>query len=291
MELDKNIVNKVKEYLDIRDDIAPKDLLDLLYTYRVNFHPDKYEHDQELKINVEDKFKDIGILIDDLVSFIDRTNILDAPKDIAIYKKPEDASTKYLMELHHKEKEIERLKSKIETLEYRLKGTNEEIDRLRDKKVEERTKELLDMYKPTRKGLLSYGILFFIGLIGTILTKIDSISSTIYKYWFFGEQSFKVIVLLVFFSIPILYIIRLLKEKYIENLSRLITTSSFINKFLVYLQNKEFQKYFTDLHVYEFLENELLPKNRLFLFIRKSMLKTIDEISLERVKDIFIHNL
>lgn len=296
MELEINIPQQVKDYLQIKQDILAKDLYVFLQDYRNRLHPDLYSsNDFVLQHTVTEKFKEANSLLTKLGTYIERESLNDQLNEtnIDLYKKNNELpDIKTVLDLISKENEIKNLKSSNFLLEYDKKNLITELNALKDNSMQERTKELLEMFTPTKKGLISYSLIFILTIIFGVLTKIESISLIINKYWIFGENSFKILNLAVFIITPILYFIQLGKEKYVNNLAKKISTPYFINIFLNYLTNdiSQLKREFSDLDIYLFLEKELFTQNFFMKTMRKYFLFNKD-VLIDKLKDIFIYNL
>ena len=293
MEIDKSILLKTKELLGITEDFSPKNLYEILFDYRNKLHPDKYEHDVELKKVVEEKCKLCNNYLDDLERLIQRESILVEPMQLVKYEaKPNEVDVFGLkVEIVKKDSEIVQLKSKIDTLEYRVKNLSQELETQRDLNIEKRTEELINQYKPSKKIWISYSIIFVLTLLVSVISKIDTVSYYLQKYWIFDKNIFNLIMLIIIILIPIIFGIKSFKEQTIEKFAMKVKTPYFITLFHKYLVENEKENIFNECDVFDFISNNLRKGNLIYRFFNLKLLNIITVVTIDGLKDIFIHNL
>ena len=81
-----SILQKVKDELELNEDLPSTDLYDLLHKHRSNNHPDKFTND-EIKKEAEEKFKELNILLKELQIFIEKENFEKKPSELIVYEK------------------------------------------------------------------------------------------------------------------------------------------------------------------------------------------------------------
>lgn len=288
-DITSSIIQKVKNELQIQDDLTSTELYDLLHKYRSTQHPDKFT-DKERKEAAEEKFKELNTLLYELSKHIELEKQQKNPSEIIPLKKDYEIVKAKQLIIDY-EKNIKDLKLTIWGKGQKIKRLRRELQELQDKKLEEKTQELIKLYKPSKESLISQGIIFLITLIMAILTRIDEIATVIQKYSPFSPSYLNYLIFSILAFIPIRYAIQYIYEKQIDKNANRIKTSVFLNKFLNYLTQNGIKDYFTEMNVYEFLQSELNSKNKLSKFIRKHIYNIYSETTIDSLKDIFIYNL
>ena len=288
-ELNKSIIQKVKDELEITDDLSSTELYDLLHRYRSSQHPDKFTDDKR-KEEAEEKFKNLNTLLQELASYIETEKLQKKPSEIIPFQKDFDL-VKSKQANVNLEETINRLELTIRVNEITIRDLKRELARLRSEKVDKKTKELIKLYKPTKKNLFALGITFFLTFIIGILTKIEEIATIISKYFPFNEKILNYIIFGILVLIPMKYMKMVYEESRIQKLSNKIKTPLFINKFYQYLKNNDITESFAEINVYDFLTNQLIPKNKIIKFINSKVFHLYSEITIDSLKDIFIYNL
>lgn len=284
-----SILQKVKNELQLNEDLPSTDLYDLLHKHRSNNHPDKFTND-DTKKEAEEKFKEVNVLLKELQIFIEKEKLEKKPSELIIYQKD--------FELIKLKQEIISLENKNETLTYSNESKQREIERLikainkvRNEDLAEKTSDLIKLYKPNNKNLFSLGLSIVLTLIVGVLSKIEDVANIINKYSPFEPKTFKYIV----FGILIFFILRYCKMIYeggrIENSAKKIKTPFLINKFVNFLVEKGNDDNFTEMDVYDFLSKELVPKNFITKILFSKIFHLYSETTVDSMKDIFIYNL
>ena len=288
-ELNKSIIQKVKDELGITDDLSSTELYDLLHKYRSSQHPDKFTDDTRKK-EAEEKFKNLNTLLQELASYIEIEKLQKKPSEIIPFQKDFDL-VKSKQENVNLEETIKDLELTIRVDKIKIENLKKELARLRSEKVDKKTKELIKLYKPTKKNLFALGITFFLTFIVGILTKIEEIAAIISKYSPFNEKILNYIIFGILILIPMKYLKMVYEESRIQKLSNKIKTPLFINKFYKYLNDSNVTESFTEMNVYDYLTNQLVPKNKISKFVNSKIFHLYNEITIDSLKDIFIYNL
>jgi hypothetical protein len=119
--IDLTILQKVKTVLQITDDLSSIELLHLMKDYRKRIHPDKFT-EETAKKTAEDKFKEIGQLIEELDRFIQVDQVNRSAKEVALYEPLYDNLSL--------QRELDDAKNKVEELESTITRLQEENDEL-----------------------------------------------------------------------------------------------------------------------------------------------------------------
>ena len=289
LELEKNILQKVKDKLRINYEIDTIKLYDLLNKKRINSHPDKFL-DSNLKKKANEDFKEFNSLLSELHTFIQSENSKKTSGELIIFEKE--------YELINKNQIIIDLEEKIKNLDYSLENKNSEIkalkkalENLKANDLKEKTQELIELYKPTSKNLFSLGISIAIALILGIISKVDKVALIIKKYFPFDPKILNIIIFTVLALIILNYVHKIFEGNLIEKLTQKIKTQAFINKFVIFLNSKDKSDHFTEHNVIEFFEKELSPRNFLSKFIFTNFFSVKNDVAINSMKDIFIYNL
>lgn len=287
-EIITSIIQKVKDELNISEDISTTELYDLLYKHRTNNHPDKFTN-EEIKKEAEEKFKNVNILLKELETFIQKEALNKKPNELVIFQDYEIVKLKQANVLL--ENQIATLNSSIDTKENIIKNLTAAINKVRSTAVEEKTADLVNLYKPTRKNLFSLGIGFFLTFIIGIITRIDEVAILIKKYSPLEPKMFNTIVFAILIFIPFLYLKMIYEQGKVEYAAKRIKTPLLVTRFVVYLENIGVNDSFTEMQVYDFLYKELIPKNFVARYFFSKIIHIYSETTIDSLKDIFIYNL
>jgi len=263
-------------------------LYDLLYSYRNTVHPDNY-NDDTLKNEAEEKFKEISKLLDQLSNFIEIERLRKNPSEIIPYQKDYE-NVRSKQDILLKEQEIEKLKLDIRLLKYRNRDLRKELKALGIEKLDEKTDELIALYKPTNKNLISLGISAFLFLISGILTNIENIAIQIAKYSPVSKEKINMVIFIIFVIILIVYLKKYFEEMYIQKISKKIRVPKFIKKFFDCLINNNISNEFSESDVYDFLSKELTPQKMMIKLLTR-IFAIYNDITIDVLKDLFIFNL
>ncbi len=284
-----SIVQKVKDELQVSDDLIPTELYDLLHKYRSSQHPDKFM-DEERKKEAEEKFKRLNSLLLELANFIEQEKQQKKPSEIIPYQKDYEI-VKTKQQIINYEATISDLQFINRMNEGEIKTLKRQILKLQGDKADEKTTDLIKHYKPSKRSLLSQGVTFLLTLTIGVLTKVEEVANILTKYFPFDPAYLNSIIFAVLVFIPVRFAKMYVEEGQIENTAKRIRTPLFINKFLNYLKNKGAKDTFTEMNVYDFLSSELAPKTFLTRFLQVNIFVFYNETTIDSLKDIFIYNL
>lgn len=288
-QLDLSIIEKVKSILGVDETFSSMEFYDKLWSLRNNYHPDRF-FEKDLKKKAEEKFKEIGLLLNQLSIFINNEKLTKKYSDIMPYER-EFEIIKSRQEIIRKEDKINNLTTENERLQKMTKNLESELSELRSKKIEEKEKELISLYKPSRKNIISVGITFFLTAMASILLKIEDVAKIVAKYSPLKEDILNAIIFTIFLVTIFYCFKRYLEGKFINIVAKKVGTASCIREFADHLARKEKKDYFSEFDVYTFLEIRLVPKSKPKKFFFTIILNIYNEATLDSLKDIFIYNL
>lgn len=288
-EISLSIIQKVKDELNVNDDLTSTELYDLLHKHRSSQHPDKY-FDDETKKDAEERFKNLNLLLLELSKLIEKEKQQKKPSEIVLFEKDyEIIKTKQI--IINYEEEILILKRENSMHKRNIKSLNSQLLKLQGDKAEEKAKDLIQNYIPSKKSLISQGILFILTLIIAIISKIEDIADIMKKYFPFDQLYFNLLIFAILTIIPIRFILLSYEEKKIENMAKRIRTPLLINRFVQYLTHKEIKVSFTEMNVFDFLSVELAPNSFHRRIWYTKIFNLYSETTIDSLKVIFIYNL
>jgi hypothetical protein len=288
-ELTVSIIQKVKDELDLVEDLPSTELYDQLYKYRNSQHPDKFI-DTKTKVDAGEKFKTRSSLLSELSSYIEKEKQQKKPSELIVFEKDYEA-VKNRQQVINYEDEINQLKELNNYYKIQIETLNIQILKLQGDKVQEKTDDLIKHYSPSKKSLFSQGIVFILTLIIAIISKVEVIAESIKRYFPFDQSYFNIFIFSILTLIPIRYFLLNYQEKKIENTAKRIRTPLFISKFVNYLTKKEITDIFTEMNVFDFLSIELAPKGLYNKIWETKIFNIYSETTIDTLKDIFIFNL
>ncbi|MBD1398491.1 hypothetical protein H9Q13_15065 [Pontibacter sp. JH31] len=288
-ELTTSIIQKVKDELKITEELSSTELYDMLHKYRSSQHPDKFL-DKERKKAAEEKFKRLNSLLIELANLIEQEKQQKLPSEIIPYKK-EYEIIKNKQQIINYEEIIAELRVKNEFNENHIANLQKDLLKIQGNKADEKASKLIELYKPSKKSLISQGITFVLTFVIGVFTKVEEVAAVIGKYFPFEPQLLNYAIFGILVFIPVRLFKMHLEESKIEDISKRIRTPYFINKFYKYLNNNDIDDNFTEMNVFDFLSNGLSPKNILSKFWNIHFLNIYNEPVIDSLKDIFIFNL
>lgn len=291
MTKESDILQRVRNELDIRENgaVNENDLYRLLEKTRNSFHPDKTTNENSKEVYKE-KFTELTSLLREFGEYISLKPIKTSA-DLAYYDKDQIQNIELKHEILILNEKVEELEKKLKSKELKISNLKGDVKVLRDKKIEEETKKLLDLYKPKRINIYAIGLVAFLGLFLNILVQIESVSTLFSKYTpFLNELSITYITLglLGFFTLVICR--KYFQEKVVNKLIEKANLSTFQGQLF---SGKD------SLSPYRFNENELTnallnnikPSNRYSRIYQSKILGIDYDTVVENIKNIIIYNL
>ncbi|GAB5527043.1 MAG: hypothetical protein Roseis2KO_49150 [Roseivirga sp.] len=222
------IVEKVKKILDVRsDELQVEDLFRLLEKKRNKFHPD-LTTDPDVKDEYDSKFKEYGQLLEKLKEEIQNKPI-SSQQDLIQYERNLEYFTVKESNQQFKD-QISGLESELRIKESEVERLQEEINSLKDKKVEEEKEKLLNLFKPKKSNFIALGISGFLVLLLNILLQVEKIAGVFTRNLpFLDVYTLNLITtsLLVIISFVILQ--NFIGQSIVKNWSKRVTTVKFYN--------------------------------------------------------------
>jgi hypothetical protein len=291
MEIEVNIIQRVKGFLKITEDISSVELRNLLEVHRNYFHPDKFE-DDEAKKEAETKFKEAANLLSELKRHIEHEMLQMGAKEIAVFKPLYDHAAT--------QNELEKATERISVLEHEVEKAKKEkqvlMESLSDKRKEEIREEiqrLKALYKPSRAKMFSMAAIVAVSGAIALMTKVESIHGILEKYSPISKSGLDAGVFIVFIGILLLLAKQIIESHLVNLKIGEVCSVGFSKSFMEYLdERKEWQegkgKYFSENDVFEFIRGRrgLLDKLLAFAGIKLYRTETIDKL-----KDFFIAHL
>lgn len=288
-EVITSIIQKVKNALDISDDLSSTELYDRLFNYRNAVHPDKFV-DEDAKKEAEEKFKNISNLLGELSKHIQQETIQKKPSELIVIKNELELVNSKQLSIDYE--------AKIQTLEITLRSKEEEIITLKknvksleNKQIDQKTQELIKHYQTSKPGFFRLGIAFVFSLAMAVITKVDEIAKFLLKYSPVDPKLINTGIFAVVLLIPLIYLKSYYESREVEYIAKKIKTPKFLNKFMEHLKANNLNDTFSELDVYQFLSNELIPKFSLTNLFFTKVFAIYTDTTIDTLKDIFIYNL
>lgn len=290
-EIDKSIIQKVKEVLQIEEELSSIQLLKLLKDYRNKMHPDKFTEKVARKEATE-KFKDLGNTINELNRFIENEKLHRSAKDLALFEPLYD-NVSLQSQLEEANDKIEELDRQLKDLKEQNSILNESLSKKQNDELEKKNLELKQLYKPSRQSLASLGILFLLSSTFTVMTKFEEVSLLIKKYSPLQENLLNRIIFGVFIFMLLLVVKQYIENKILSQKVSNVCSPSFSKKFWSYLGNiKEWE----DNKTKDFSEEDIFS----YIYGKKTIIKNIlgkigfklfQVETIDRLKNFFISSL
>lgn len=294
-QITQTVTEKIKKYLNIEEDIDAFALYDIVYLGLINSHPDQFE--DSAKKEAEERFKTLNNFLDELKREINFLKLHQKPSELILYERNfEIVKTKN--EVLHLQKEINELKEKLTSKDYKIKSLNDEIEKLLSKNFEESEEDLSHLYKPTKSGIMTFSIssilLLFIGIISQFdtlknkLIEFSPVSPEIINWSLFSILVFTLLNQLVRFN----------KKTKLKKISDELLSSRTIKDFYnqyVRSDNSEYypQNYFTEIDIEDYIRNKYCNHRyrKSIAFYIESIFIITDFKSINYLKKYFLNNL
>jgi len=129
------------------------------------------------------------------------------------------------------------------------------------------------------------GTTFILTLVFGVLTQVEKITDLISKYSPIPPEMLKITIFCILLLIPVIYLKKIYEEKQISEMSRSISTPKFIKNFLSYLSEHGHTDTFTELLVFEFIEQQFRPRNPISIILSR-IVKYFSSGTINSLKDI-----
>lgn len=298
----ETIKKDILELLDIRDEnnFSDIELFKLLDKKRKAVHPDRTT-DEDVKEEYDKKIKLANDLYEKFGKFIQ-----EEPTSLALQISDNEIQFEYIglkFENDELKKEVTDLKSKIDSLETEKKKTKKIIEALNDKKIQEETEKLKDIFKPKTNKLIALGIAAIIGVLIHVLTQTEQAVGIYMKYLPSATPKIiNLITLTILLIITGIFFTSYVKQKIIKNWIEKVKSTEFNFKLFEHIDKHPKSGYDYDLNysftsisfseslVYDFIKEYFESKNRLAKIFRKTIGLNVFSI-FENFKKIIIYQL
>jgi hypothetical protein len=234
-QLDKSIIQKAKEALQIDDELSSIELLKLIKDHRKRIHPDRFTED-DARRHANEKFKDLGRLIDELNRYIENEKLQRGAKELALFEPLYD-NVSLQSKIDDAEEKIKELEEKIKALNQTNEELNASLTQKRNKELEEENIILKQLYKPSSQKLASLGILFLLSSVFAVMIKIEEVAAVIKKYSPFPELLLNNIIFGLFSFMLLLVVKQYFENKIISLKVSEVCSPKFSKEFWSYLNS------------------------------------------------------
>jgi hypothetical protein len=290
-QIDKSIIQKAKEILQIEDELSSIELLKLLQDYRKRMHPDKFIEENAHKEATE-KFKEIGSTIEELNKCIEHEKLHRGAKELALYEPLYDNVT-LQSQLDEASKKIIDFERQIENLTEKNLTLNKALTEKQNSELENENFELKQLYKPSKQKLASLGILFLLSSSFAVMTKIEEVSLVVKKFSPLPEPILNKVIFYLFIFMLIMVVKQYIENKIISQKVSEVCSPKYSKRFWNYLNifkdwDDDKTKDFTEEDVFSFIQGKNNNIRKIFasLGFKIFQIETTD-----RLKNFFINSL
>lgn len=289
--LNKSVIQKVKDVLQIEDEFSSIELLKLLKEYRARVHPDKFS-DEAASNEAEEKFKEISSIIEELNIYVQNEQLHRSASDLALFE-PLYENVSLQDKLDESLEKITDLEEKIAHLSKSEKTLKEVVNKKQNDFLKKENTELNNLYKPSRSKIASLGIMFLMSAGFAIMLKVEEVSILLKKYSPVSEDIVNNLIFGIFCFILFIVIKQYFENKYFIMKVSEVCSPKFSMEFSSYLlKNKEYeedkQKHFSESDVFLFIHG-VDDKWKKCLSMLGFSLFTID--TSDKLKNFFINSL
>jgi hypothetical protein len=289
-ELQKPLAQRAKELLQTDEEHSLFELADLIRQFRNETHPDIYQ-DQNLKTKAEARFKEAQSLLEELEKQIELDRFNRKPSELVVYKPLYDAT---------------QLQSELDAIKKLLKDTQSELDIERAQNIElgEKLKIKSDdslkseiqylqrLYQPSTSNYASIGLAIVLtGALG-VMSQMERVSNILAQYSPFGRE-YVGRGLFVFLILFLITLARKVHEReYIRRKAEEVCSPKYVDDFITYLKSWRGENVpivgFSEIEVYRFISGYRRWYKNAARWVGFQIYRPE---TLNRLKDIFIHNL
>lgn len=298
----ETIKKEILELLDIRDEnnFSDIELFKLLDKKRKAVHPDRTT-DEDVKEEYDKKIKSANDLYEKFGKFIQ-----EEPTALALQITDNEIQFEYIglkFENDELKKEVADLKSKIDLLESDKKKTKKIIEALNDKKIQEETEKLKDIFKPKTNKLIALGIAAIIGILIHVLTQTEQAVGIYMKYLpSVTPKIINLITLSILIIITGIFFTSYIKQKIIKNWTEKVKSTEFNSELFEYIKEHPTTKNdydfdytfralnFNESTVYNFIKESFESKSKFTKAYRKAIGLNVYSV-FENFKKIVIYQL
>lgn len=238
--IDRSIIQRAKEILQIEDELSSIELLKLTKDYRKRIHPDKFTEEKAAE-EAGEKFKEIGALIEELDRYIQNEKLQRSAQELALYEPLYD-NVSLQGQLDEALEKIQTLEDETSDLNQKNIDLEEALKIKKDDELEKENLELKSLYKPSGQKMASLGVMFFLSASFAVMTKIEEVSVVLKKYSPVPESMINNVIFSIFIFLLVLVIKQLVENHFISKKSSEVCSPKF---------SKEFVEHLKEIHEYE----------------------------------------
>lgn len=253
--MEKNIIDKVKEALEVHGDYSGVQLLKMLTKKRADSHPDKYQDIEQKKIQTE-QLKSLNILFEELKKYLkEQQNNLPATTQECNTNQIYSDLLNAIGDISDLQDQIKLLTNENTYKDYKIEELNTQINELKDKKYEDEKNNIISslnkIYKPSKSGQIISGFSFFV-LISSQLKTVKELLLNILE-----NQKLVMEITFIVFIMSIFYIIyKAILEHYIHCYQCKLINPSLL-KTLKCFTSKDDKIYFTEEDVEKYIKSNI----------------------------------
>ena len=232
--IDKSIIQRTKDILQIDEELSSIELLKLTKNYRKRIHPDKFSEEKAAE-EAGEKFKEIGSLIDELDRYIQNEKLQRSAQELALYAPLYD-NVSLQGQLDDALEKVQTLEEEAADLTKKNAELEESLKIKKDDELEKENIELKNLYKPSGQKMASLGIMFLLSASFAVMTKIEEVSVVLKKYSPVPESMINNVIFSIFIFLLILVIKQLVENHFISKKSNEVCSPKFSKEFIEHLK-------------------------------------------------------
>jgi hypothetical protein len=287
-ELQKNLAERVKDFLQIDEEHSLFELANLLRQFRNGTHPDKFQNN-ELKDKAEVRFKDAQSLLTEIEKQLEIEQFNRKPTELVLYKP--------LYDMLQLQSDLDKVRNELEDTKNELLAEREknislekELQKKKDDSLIAEIQHLQSVYKPSTRKYASLGLAVILtGALG-MMVKMENVANILQKYSPFGQQYISTglfVFLLLFLA---LMFRKLWESEYIKRKSEEVCSPKCASDFMACLKTKRTSDApileFSEVEVFDFISGGWQRLKSVVSFFGFNIFR---RETVNRLKDIFIH--
>ncbi|MEK6523649.1 hypothetical protein [Myroides odoratimimus] len=300
-KLEKTIIERVKEKLNITYDLKALELYKLLYKTRNESHPDKF--DKTLNELATSKFTELTTLLTELKLYIDNEKLNLSSNELILYQENYE-EVLYKNKVLILEGDIINLNEQLTFKQNEIENLQKRINILIDEDLEKKEDQLKIIYKPKKNNLVVLGITATLIVSINILVHITNLKDKFTNLFSFNIDLVNSFFLILYLFIIIKILLNNLHLNKVDRIKEDLKTNRkiqfFLNDYVKFKKknySEEYTKdYFTEYEVEEFILDTYFKKNN---FIKLNFINNLYDKwkypnrfrNINYLKDIFIYNL
>jgi len=266
-EIEKNAIQKAKDFLEITEELDAIALYDRLRDYRYSLHPDRVI-DENVKKAAEEKFKQASAILTNLSIAIEREQVEKPASEIVPYthkyeivrfKRHADIAQERIAEL---EKEVERYTSLYDFYFAQNKKLEQSLEKKQSDESQEERNHLKALYATPVKGVAAIGgVVILLGCLG-VITQMENVASHLQKFSPFPETYISGGLFVAMLYLLILAAKRWVESAYISQRAEEVCSPKYASDFITYLDEHPDREglvetnVFTEVEAFNFIAGE-----------------------------------